>query len=79
LTSLYGAPIEAVTPAKQRKIMTAAQEFLQNFNENLYPQFDIIEVFVNKKDKDFYVKKINHLKNVIFNINPQNENEFCDF
>lgn len=56
----YGLPSEAVTFRKQKKIIKAADVFLQA--ENLYGcacRFDVIEIFLEGE----CVKEINHIEN----------------
>lgn len=57
--SLY-APVEAVSVAKQQKLIMTAQIYLaeQNFAEDFAYQFDVIEVVYYNS----YIFKINHLK-----------------
>lgn len=40
----FGAPREAVTPAKQRKIILTAQQWLAEHPTALQPRFDVVEV-----------------------------------
>lgn len=42
------APREAVTPAKMKKITSAALAFLQRYPSDLQPRFDVIELIVDK-------------------------------
>lgn len=42
---LYGAACEAVTPAKQRKLLAAAQYYLMSHPTELQPRFDVAEVY----------------------------------
>ena len=41
----YGPACEAVTPAKQAKIIVAAQAWLQEHPTEKQPRFDVIEVY----------------------------------
>lgn len=41
----HGAAAEFVTPAKQRRIIAAAQFWLQQNPTDLQPRFDVIEVY----------------------------------
>ena len=41
----YGPACEAVTPAKQAKIIAAAQAWLQEHLTEKQPRFDVIEVY----------------------------------
>ena len=42
---LYGEASEFVTFAKQRKLITSAEIWLQNNPTNLQPRFDVIEIY----------------------------------
>lgn len=41
----FGAACEAVTPSKQRKLLTAAQYYLMTHPTSLQPRFDVAEVY----------------------------------
>ena len=41
----YGQPMEAVTAAKQRRLLTAAQLYLAEHPTTLQPRFDVAQVF----------------------------------
>lgn len=41
----FGAACEAVTPAKQRKLRTAAEYYLMYHPTGLQPRFDVAEVY----------------------------------
>ena len=41
----HGAAMEFVTPAKQRRIITAAEYWLMRHPTELQPRFDVIEVY----------------------------------
>lgn len=43
--SRYGSACEAVTPAKQRRLRTAAQVYLIGRPTRLQPRFDVAEVY----------------------------------
>lgn len=43
--SSYGAACEAVTPAKQRRLRTAAEYYLMYHPTALQPRFDVAEVY----------------------------------
>ncbi|MEG0910690.1 MAG: YraN family protein [Ruthenibacterium sp.] len=46
------APCEFVTPAKQRKLILAAQAYLQEINDDtLCVRFDVAEVFADEKNR----------------------------
>lgn len=40
----YGTPGEAVTAAKQRKLILAAEEWMQRYPHDGQPRFDVIEM-----------------------------------
>ena len=58
----YGEAREFVTPAKQQRVIMAAQLWLQTHETELQPRFDVIEVYapdgVNSKKV-----MINHIEN----------------
>jgi len=41
----FGAACEAVTPAKRRKLLAAAQYYLMSCPTDLQPRFDVAEVY----------------------------------
>ncbi len=45
--SAFASAREFVTPAKQRRIIAAAQEWLQRNPSQLQPRFDVIEVYAS--------------------------------
>lgn len=56
----YGNPAEAVSYNKQKHILNTAKYYIFKYSlENKNIRFDIIEVYINKKDI-----LINHIKNV---------------
>ncbi|WP_099203937.1 YraN family protein [Scatolibacter rhodanostii] len=58
-TGSLSHPFEAITSAKQKKIILAAQDYLQNNPSNLQPRFDAIAV-ITEKGK---VESVTHLEN----------------
>jgi len=62
----YGYASEAVDYRKQKKIITVAQTY-PGISYNDYMRFDIIEVYLNSKDKK--IDKINHIKNAFMQRN----------
>ena len=54
------APMEAVDPQKQRKLIAAAQVYMREIKEELPSEFDVIEVTLDEK---FKLIKMNHIKN----------------
>ncbi len=57
----YGLACEAVTPAKQAKIIAAAQAWLQEHPTEKQPRFDVIEVY--GEENASVPPRINHLEN----------------
>ena len=57
----YGPACEAVTPAKQAKIIAAAQAWLQEHPTEKQPRFDVIEVY--GEENASVPPRINHLEN----------------
>ena len=57
----YGPACEAVTPAKQAKIIVAAQAWLQEHPTEKQPRFDVIEVY--GEENASIPPRINHLEN----------------
>lgn len=62
-------PAAAVTPQKQRGIISAAKYFLGSYSGNRRARLDIIEVYLDKRKK---VQKILHLEGA-FNLNTAHE------
>ena len=58
--ALY-SPAEAVTPAKQQKIVLTALHYMEEYNSDLQPRFDVCEVYpvVVKRKK---TAEINYLE-----------------
>ena len=59
--SIYGKPAAAVNKAKQTAIIGAAKSFLKTNRHRKLPRFDVIEVYVDKKDGILSINKINHI------------------
>ncbi len=58
----YGTPVEAVNDTKKKHILSTSQYYIYKYGlENKYIRFDIIEVYINGKNKF-----VNHIKNVFF-------------
>ncbi|MCD7796739.1 MAG: YraN family protein [Clostridiales bacterium] len=55
----FASPAEYVTPAKQKKIITAAQIYLANNETDLQPRFDVIEIYTSDNE----INSIKHLEN----------------
>jgi len=43
---------ESVTPAKQKRIIKAAMQYLQSYKPDFQPRFDVIEITVGKDKED---------------------------
>ena len=65
-------PASAVTPSKQRKIISAAKYYLGTYKKEKRVSLDIIEVYMNQSHK---AEKITHIENA-FNRNTAIEREF---
>ncbi len=63
-------PASAVTPEKQKKIITTAKWFLGTVPKGRKIRFDVIEVYLNEEKE---VQRIMHLENA-FNYNTANRN-----
>ena len=60
----FGTPAEAVTYRKQQNIKRLAQIYMKQYKlYNCNMRFDIVEVMVNKSDREFVVKNINLIEN----------------
>lgn len=55
------SPVESVTPAKQKRILQTAIDYLTSNDIKKQPRFDIIEVFMRNNPSEKI--KINHIKN----------------
>lgn len=55
-------PREAVNIAKQRKIISAAGQYLADYPTELQPRFDVIEVTTDGT-ADFRVRSVRHIPN----------------
>lgn len=58
--ALY-SPAEAVTPAKQQKIILTAFHYMEEYNADLQPRFDVCEVYL-VEEKRKKTAEINYLK-----------------
>lgn len=54
----FGAPREAVTTSKQRKIILSAEQWLLQYPTELQPRFDVVEVLVSP---DYTTCRIHHI------------------
>lgn len=59
--SIYGSAASAVNKAKQAHIIAAAKAYLQEKHLRRIPRFDVIEVYVERKDNSIKVVNVNHL------------------
>lgn len=57
-------PAEAVTPSKQKKIIKTAEKYLDENENNLYPRFDVIEIFFSAVG--YKILSCNHITNAFF-------------
>ncbi|WMJ84097.1 YraN family protein [Oscillospiraceae bacterium LTW-04] len=58
--SMLATPAEAVTPAKQKKLIKATLQYLQTHPNDLQPRFDVISIITESKS-GFAVMDIMHL------------------
>ena len=58
----YGDAREFVTPAKQQRVLAAAQLWLQQHETDMQPRFDVIEVYA-PEGTDTRKVTINHIEN----------------
>ena len=57
----HGTAAEFVTPAKQRRVLAAAQRWLQQNPTDLQPRFDVIEVYA-PEGLETKKPQINHME-----------------
>lgn len=57
----FGTPATAVTYAKQKRTITAAQAYLNDHKTKKIPRLDVIEVYLSRETNE--VIKINHIEN----------------
>jgi len=60
--TLFGMPCEAVTKAKQRKLIIAAQRYLEQSEEEVPVRFDVVEILYKLFDEKICVTNINHIR-----------------
>ncbi len=58
----FGAPCEAVTLSKQRRLILAAQKYLMQSELETAVRFDIVEILYKLQDNKVQIKNINHIK-----------------
>ena len=65
----FGNPIEAVNKNKLQHLYNSANYFLYKNNLLHKPiRFDVIEVYSNSKDCQYYLYNISHIKNIILDV-----------
>ena len=69
-------PASAVTPKKQRSIISAAKGYLATHHPDKHVRFDIIEVYVDKDERGRRTLKLKHLENA-FNKNTAYKPKFA--
>lgn len=69
ISSEFGTPASAVTYAKQKRTLMAAQSYLNEHKTKKSPRLDVIEVYLSKPsiDGNFEVLKINHIEDAFSN------------
>ena len=65
----YETPASAVTYSKQKRILSAAQAYLNEYPTRKMPRLDVIEVYLSKNQTDGNpdVIKINHIEDAFCN------------
>ncbi len=58
--TMLSSPAAAVTPAKQKKLITAALQYMQANPADLQPRFDVVAI-VTRSKSDFSVLNFMHL------------------
>ena len=59
---IYGRPVDAITPYKQKHLIKSIEYFLYKYKlENVFIRIDVIEVYAENENK----YEINHIKNAI--------------
>lgn len=64
----YGTPGDAVTPAKRRNLISAAEQYLKSHKEEtaeLQPRIDVIEVYLDPASEEPKVLCLNHFRNAV--------------
>ena len=67
--SEFGTPASAVTYAKQKRTLAAAQSYLNENKIKKSPRLDVIEVYISKQNEGaaLEVTKINHIEDAFSN------------
>ncbi len=68
-------PASAVTPKKQRGIISAAKGYLATHRPQKHVRFDIIEVYISKDERGKRTARLKHLENA-FNKNTAYKPKF---
>ena len=58
------SPAEAVTLSKQKKIIKAAERYMYEKNPNLFPRFDVIEIYSEPNGQ--LSEEYNHIQNAFW-------------
>ena len=61
-STLFGMPCEAVTKAKQKKLIMAAQRYLEQNEDETPVRFDVIEMLYRPSGEKICVTNINHIR-----------------
>ena len=67
-THPYGTPADAVTPAKRKNLIAAAEQYLKTHKEetaNLQPRIDVIEIYLDPHSDTPSLLRLNHYKNAV--------------
>jgi putative endonuclease len=66
---MFGTPATAVTAAKQKRTLIAAQAYLNTHRTSKMPRLDVIEVYLSKSTASSKPEliKINHMENAFTN------------
>ena len=61
----YGQPVESVNVAKQKRIITAAEQFLMDYPE-ADVRFDVVEIMATQAGEEYAIKRVNHIENAFW-------------
>ena len=64
----FGTPGDAVTPAKQKNLISAAEQYLKlhkEYTAELQPRIDVIEIYLDQKSDTPRLLRLNHYKNAV--------------
>ena len=64
----FGTPGDAVTPAKQKNLISAAEQYLKlhkEYTAELQPRIDVIEIYLDPKSDTPRLLRLNHYKNAV--------------